>query len=57
MLPMPIETVHQSNAARQDALWMLKLMVQGEADIQKNRLVAQGMLFDSLRASLLKRKN
>jgi prevent-host-death family protein len=42
--------------AQQDAFLMLKLMVQGEADIQKNRVTAQGKVFDSLRASLLKQK-
>ncbi|MDO8262049.1 MAG: type II toxin-antitoxin system Phd/YefM family antitoxin [Gallionella sp.] len=42
--------------AQQDAFLMLKLMVQGEADTQKNRLNAQGKVFDSLRASLLKQK-
>ncbi len=43
--------------AQQDAFLMLKLMVQGEADAQKNRLTAQGKVFDTLRASLLKQKN
>lgn len=42
--------------AQQNAFLMLKLMVQGEADIQKNRVTAQGKVFDSLRASLLKQK-
>lgn len=42
--------------AQQDAFLMLKLMVQGEADVQKNRVTAQGKVFDSLRASLLKQK-
>ena len=32
---------------------MLKLMVQGEADAQNNRLIAQGFVFDTLCASLL----
>ena len=40
--------------AQQDAFLMLKLMVQGEADAQMNRVTAQGIVFDSLRASLLK---
>jgi prevent-host-death family protein len=40
--------------AQQDAFLMLKLMVQGEADTQNNRVTAQGKVFDSLRASLLK---
>jgi len=53
---MPIETVYQSNAARHDALWMLKLMLQGETDTQKNRLIPQGKVFDTLRASLLERQ-
>lgn len=35
---------------------LLKLMAQGEADTQKNRLTAQGKVFDSLRATLLKQK-
>lgn len=39
--------------AQQEAFLMLKLMVQGEADIQKNRLTAQNRVFDSMRASLL----
>ena len=42
--------------AQQDAFMMLKLMVQGEADAQKNRLIPQGKVFESLRASLLKQK-
>lgn len=42
--------------AQQDAFLMLKLMVQGEADAQKNRLVVQDKVFDSLRASLLKQQ-
>jgi hypothetical protein len=36
---------------------MLKLMVQGEADVQKNRVTPQNKVFDSLRASLLKQQN
>lgn len=42
--------------AQQEAFLMLKLMVHGEADVQKNRLAAQGKVFDSLRASLLKQQ-
>lgn len=42
--------------AQQDAFLMLKLMVQGEADTQKNHVTAQGKVFDSLRASLLKQQ-
>lgn len=42
--------------AQQDAFLMLKLMVQGEADTQKNRLIPQGKVFDTLRASLLERQ-
>ena len=53
MLPAPIETVIKSNAPQQEAFLMLKLMVQGEADAQNNRLIAQGVVFDTLRASLL----
>jgi len=41
---------------QQDAFLMLKLMVQGEADAQKNLLTPQGKVFDSLRASLLKQQ-
>lgn len=42
--------------AQQDAFLMLKLMVQGEADTQKNRLIPQGKVFDTLRASFLERQ-
>ncbi len=42
--------------AQQEAFLILKLMVQGEADVQKNRLTAQGKVFDSLRTSLLKQQ-
>ena len=42
--------------AQQDAFLMLKLMVQGEADVQKNRLAPQAKVFDGLRASLLKQQ-
>ena len=42
--------------AQQDAFLMLKLMVQGEADARKNQLTAQSKVFDSMRASLLKRQ-
>lgn len=42
--------------AQQDAFLMLKLMVQGEADAQKNRLAPQRKVFDALRASLLKQQ-
>lgn len=41
---------------QQDAFLMLKLMVQGEADAQKSRLTAQGKVFGSLRAPLLKQQ-
>ncbi|MFV2004352.1 MAG: type II toxin-antitoxin system Phd/YefM family antitoxin [Gammaproteobacteria bacterium] len=34
---------------QQDALLMLKLMVQGEADIQNNGLTPQDVVFSSLR--------
>ncbi|MDD4912447.1 MAG: type II toxin-antitoxin system Phd/YefM family antitoxin [Sideroxydans sp.] len=43
--------------SQQDAFLMLKLMVQGEADVQKNRVTPQSKVFDSLRASLLKQQN
>ena len=42
--------------AQQEAFLMLKLMVQGEADAQKNRLTPQNKVFDSLRSSLLKQQ-
>jgi prevent-host-death family protein len=42
--------------AQQDAFLMLKLMVQGEADAQKNRLTPQAKVFDTLRTSLLKQQ-
>lgn len=32
--------------AQQDAFLMLKLMVQGEADVQKNRVTPQAKVFD-----------
>ncbi len=37
---------------QQDALLMLKLMVQGEADIQNNRLTSQDAVFSSMREQL-----
>ncbi len=37
---------------QQDALLMLKLMVQGEADIQSNHLTPQDTVFSSLRKQL-----
>jgi hypothetical protein len=43
--------------ALQDAFLLLKLMVQGEADVQRNRLVPQEKVFGSLRASLLIQQN
>ncbi|MDO8350049.1 MAG: type II toxin-antitoxin system prevent-host-death family antitoxin [Gallionella sp.] len=43
--------------AQQDAFLMLKLMVQGEADVSKNKLISQGEVFGSVRASLLERQN
>jgi prevent-host-death family protein len=42
--------------AQQDAFLILKLMVQGEADVQKDRLTSQAKVFDSLRASLQKQQ-
>jgi prevent-host-death family protein len=42
--------------AQQDAFLLLKLMVQGEADVQKNRLTPQDKVFGSLRALLLKQQ-
>lgn len=41
---------------QQDAFLMLKLMVQGEADAQKNQLTPQAKVFSSLRTSLLKQQ-
>lgn len=35
--------------AQQEAFLMLKLMVQGEADVQKNRVTPQSKVFDTLR--------
>jgi len=40
---------------REDALLMLKLLVQGEDDIQRGRLTSQGEVFSSLRQRLAKR--
>ena len=42
--------------AQQGAFLLLKLMVQGEADIQKNCLAPQDKVFGSLRTSLLKQQ-
>ena len=42
--------------AQQDAFLMLKLMVQGEADVQKNRVIPQDKVFGTLRSSLLKQR-
>lgn len=42
--------------AQQDAFLMLKLMVQGESDVSKNRLTSQSKVFDSMRASLRERQ-
>ncbi len=42
--------------AQREAFLLLKLMVQGEADVQKNRLTPQDKVFGSLRASLLKQQ-
>lgn len=42
--------------AQQDAFLLLKLIVQGEADAQKNRLAPQDKVFGSLRVSLLKQQ-
>lgn len=41
---------------QQDAFLLLKLMVQGEADAQKARVTPQAKVFDTLRASLLKKQ-
>lgn len=42
--------------AQQDAFLMLKLLVQGEADVSKNKLTSQSEVFGSMRASLLERQ-
>lgn len=58
--PKPFELLIKQNGlysetshARQDAFLMLKLMVRGEADVNKDRLTSQSEIFSSLRASLL----
>lgn len=43
--------------AQQSAFLMLKLMVQGEADVSRKKLTSQGEVFNSMRASLLKQQN
>ena len=43
--------------AQQDAFLMLKLMVQGEADVSKNALTSQNEVFDAMRAALLKQQH
>ena len=45
---------YATDQAQQDTFLMLKLMAQGEADVQKNQLTPQAKVFDSLRTSLLK---
>ena len=47
---------YETYRKQQDAFLMLKLMVQGEADAQKNLLTPQAKVFDSLRTSLLKQQ-
>ncbi|MHB1100770.1 MAG: type II toxin-antitoxin system Phd/YefM family antitoxin [Burkholderiales bacterium] len=47
---------YETYRKQQDAFLMLKLLVQGEADAQKNRLTPQSKVFDGLRASLLKQQ-
>ena len=42
---------------REDALLMLKLLVQGEDDIQRGRLTSQGEVFSSLRQRLATRSS
>jgi len=41
---------------QQNAFLLLKLMVQGEADAQKDRVTPQAKVFDTLRTSLLKQQ-
>jgi hypothetical protein len=41
---------------QQDTFLMLKPMVQGEADVQKNHVTPQAKVFDGLRSSLLKQQ-
>lgn len=43
--------------AQQDAFLMLKLMVQGEANVSKCQLTSQSEVFSSMRASLLEQQN
>jgi hypothetical protein len=47
---------YETYRKQQDAFLMLKLMVQGEADAQKNRVTPQAKVFDGLRTSLLKQQ-
>ncbi|ADL56607.1 type II toxin-antitoxin system prevent-host-death family antitoxin [Gallionella capsiferriformans] len=42
---------------QQDAFLMLKLMVQGEANVSKCQLTSQSEVFSSMRASLLEQQN
>jgi PHD/YefM family antitoxin component YafN of YafNO toxin-antitoxin module len=42
---------------REDALLMLKLLVQGEDDIQRGRLTSQGEVFSNLRQRLATRSS
>ncbi|MEI7456513.1 MAG: type II toxin-antitoxin system prevent-host-death family antitoxin [Nitrosomonadales bacterium] len=42
---------------QQDAFLMLKLMVQGEANVSKSQLTSQSEVFSSMRASLLEQQN
>jgi prevent-host-death family protein len=43
--------------AQQESFLMLKLMVQGEADVSKSQLTSQSEVFSSMRASLLEQQN
>ncbi|HLF11095.1 MAG TPA: type II toxin-antitoxin system Phd/YefM family antitoxin [Gammaproteobacteria bacterium] len=43
---------YESFQRLQESLAMLKLMIQGEADIRANRTVPQSKVFSSLRAEL-----
>jgi prevent-host-death family protein len=44
---------YEQYQARERALLMLKLMVQGERDVAEGRLLAQGQVFEDLRRRLV----
>ncbi|TAJ78223.1 MAG: type II toxin-antitoxin system Phd/YefM family antitoxin [Gallionellaceae bacterium] len=47
---------YETYRKQQDAFLTLKLMVQGEADVRKGRVIPQSKVFDGLRSSLLKQQ-